>query len=102
MCDDKCAKHFGFLVNDVRQSGDVTKDRLCAGFFAINKGTVKAYVNGIPLGPKPDPVNFPDVSGEGVALIGENHEIYDGRITVQFDSSAGDPYVVIVQKYYNA
>ena len=96
MCDKKCPVNVGIISNDVRISSNVTVERNCAGFIAINKGDVVVRVNGIELLPAPGA----GLSGEAFGVECNEGEVFTDVIRVQFDTLAGNPFVTVVQKYY--
>jgi len=97
MCDQNCRKSFSIMAIDVRQSKNVTVDKLCTGFIAINKGDTMARVNGVPILPAADPTA---AAGESFGIDGNQNEVFTGQIIVSFEDLQSDPYVVIVQKFY--
>lgn len=96
MCDDKCKVHFGMLTSDVRTSKQIEVDRQCAGFLAVNKGDTIAFVNQVQLLPPA----AAGLSGESFGIEANAGEIYSGSIVVQFESLAGNPQVILIQKFY--
>lgn len=98
MCTEKCKVNFGMSTIEVRESKQVEVDRSCAGFLAINKGDVVASVNQLPLLPS----LTAGQSGEHFSIDANQNELYTGSIIVSFESTAGNPLVVIVQKYYKS
>ena len=98
MCDKQCNVRYGMLTNEVRQSSNVTVDRACMSFLAINKGDVIAKVNGVEL----LPAVVAGQSGESFGLEGNEGEVYTDGINVTFASVDGNPLVVVIQKFYKA
>lgn len=98
MCDKQCSVRYGMLTNEVRQSSNVTVDRACMSFLAINKGDVVARVNGIEL----LPALTAGQTGEQFGIDGNEGEVYTDGINVTFASTAGNPLVVVIQKFYKA
>ena len=79
----------------VTTSGAVKKADHINGFTAVNKGGQLAYINGFPIDP---PTAL--TSGEAIEFNGNENELYDDMINVQFAGAGTNPLVYITQKVY--
>lgn len=87
---------YNLLVSTYAGNQDVVVDPKCNGWTAINKGTLVARVNGIPLNPPP----AAGLSGESYTVGGNMGELYEGRLQVVVGVGDPTPLVVIIQKIY--
>jgi hypothetical protein len=93
MCDKKKAFNVTCFQWDEPKQYQVSPD--CNSLTFVNKGTAQCNVNGFPLLGSPG-AGF---SGESFAIGGNECEIYEGIIDVQF-IGVGTRLLVCVQKYY--
>ena len=86
---------YNFLINFYTQNTHVIVDEMCNGYTAINKGTIRAMINGIELLP-----GSGTASGESISFGGNLGEIFSGRIDVTFPSGNVGANVCLIQKIY--
>lgn len=85
---------FNITTGEYSQNCNVPIDSKCNGFTAINIGSTKAIVNGVPLNGGTPGTN----NGEAFSVGGNSGEVFKGRVTISFPSGSGN--VLIIQKYY--
>ena len=79
----------------ITESGMVKKQENINGFTAVNKGDQLAFINGFPIDP---PTAL--TSGEAIEFNGNEMDLFDDMINVQFAGAGVNPLVYIVQKVY--
>lgn len=72
--------------------GIVMEDE-CTSFVIVNTGATVAEFNGLPLQP-----GSPGVTGDSIAVSGNNDEIFTGRVDISFPAGNGE--VMIFQQLY--
>lgn len=82
------------------ESKEIPRIRGANGYVATNLGDTNVVVNGKMLFPSATPLT---VVGDSISMMGNTGEVFQGRITVQFQLPLGVlPRVEIVQKFYTS
>ena len=92
-------QEYDIIAQSYAVGGEISVDRRCNGWTAINQGDTLVRVCGISL--LPYPPGHPEFSGASIAIPGNFGEVFRGRIWIVFDDApAANPLVTIIQKYY--
>lgn len=86
---------YNLLVTKCTQAQEQQVDKCCNSWIAKNTGDSIAFVNQVPVIPRPGP----GLSGETFGPEGDEGDIYKGRISVTFAAGA-NPELYIIQFIY--
>lgn len=88
--------HFNFVGQEYSVNTEVSVDPACNAVTFINKGTMVARINGVPINPPLDPT----LSGESITVGGNKGELFKGRLQITVGVGDPAPLVIVIQKYY--
>lgn len=85
---------YNIVVQTLAVAGEVQIIENCLSLTIVNAGDVQCYFNGVPLPASPVSGQL----GQSISIGGNESEIFVGRISISFDSTAGVKKCVVIQR----